>query len=90
MSKHVNKYKGRQLRIGEFLPSTQQPLNKISEAALKVRSTGITALRDLITSSVSLTDEGRAKVRDLFAAMNYSVQEVNKELKFRSLRKEKK
>jgi hypothetical protein len=90
MQKPQGKYKGRQLREGEFISPTQMPINRVSIDALKVRSTGISILRETITKSVGPTDEAYETVKHLIAAMNFSVQEVNKEIKARGNKNVKK
>ena len=64
---------------------TQKYIGKISTEALKVREVGVTATRAAIDEACKEGD--REKTRDLIAAMNYSVSQVNREL--RNRRKQK-
>lgn len=60
---------------------TQKYIGKISTDALKVRESGITATRAAIDEACKAGD--REGTRDLLAAMNYSVSQVQRELRKR-------
>lgn len=60
---------------------TQKRIEKISTEALKAREAGITSTRTAIDDGCKVGD--REETRDLIAAMNYSVSQVNRELRSR-------
>jgi len=65
----------------EYRSRTQKRIEKISTEVLKVREAGITSLRTAIDDSSKGGD--REETRDLIATMNYSVSQVQKELRNR-------
>lgn len=60
---------------------TQKRIEKISAEALKVRESGITATRTAIDGGSKVGD--REETRDLIATLNYSVSQVQRELRNR-------
>lgn len=64
-----------------YRPRTQMRIEKISQEALATRESGITNLREEIISCANTGD--REHARHLIAAMNYSVSQVNRELRSR-------
>lgn len=64
---------------------TQKRIEKISTEALKVREAGITSTRTAIEDGAKAGD--REETRDLIAAMNYSVSQVQRELRRRRKQK---
>ena len=64
---------------------TQKRIEKINTTALKVREAGVTAIRAAIDDACKVGD--REETRDFISAMNYSVSQVQKEL--RNRRKQK-
>lgn len=60
---------------------TQKRIEKISTSALKVREAGITSTRTAIEEGCEAGD--REETRDLIATLNYSVSQVQKELRNR-------
>ena len=60
---------------------TQKRIEKISTASLKVREAGITATRIAIDEACKAGK--REETRELIAAMNYSVSQVQRELRKR-------
>lgn len=60
---------------------TQKRIEKISTASLKVREAGVTATRTAIDEACKAGD--REGTRDLIATMNYSVSQVQRELRKR-------
>lgn len=64
-----------------FRARTQKHIEKISTAALKVREAGITSTRAAIEEDCKAGE--REKTRDLIATMNYSVSQVQRELRNR-------
>ena len=65
-----------------YRPRTQKRIEKVSTEALKIREKGITAIRGAIDNSCKAGD--REETRELIAAMNYSVSQVQRELRKRS------
>lgn len=68
-----------------YRPRTQKQIEKINTASLKVREAGIKTTRTAIEDGAKAGD--REETRDLIATLNYSVSQVQKEL--RSRRKQK-
>lgn len=64
-----------------YRPRTQKRIEKISQEALTARENGITKLREEISSCANAGD--REHARHLIAAMNFSVSQVQKELRNR-------
>lgn len=64
-----------------FRSRTQKRIEKISTEALKVRESGITTTRTAIEDGCKVGD--REETRELIAAMNYSVSQVQRELRNR-------
>lgn len=64
-----------------FRSRTQKRIEKISTDSLKVREAGITSIRTSIDNGCKVGD--REETRDLIATMNYSVSQVQKELRNR-------
>lgn len=60
---------------------TQKRIEKISQEALTARENGITKLREEISSCANTVE--REHARNLIAAMNYSVSQVQRELRER-------
>lgn len=75
----------------EYRSRTQMPIQRIKESALRVRETGIARIKEVIEAvSHDATNESgevsaimRDYARHLIASMNYSVSQVQKELKRR-------
>ena len=62
----------------EFVSRTQKPINRVHSDALRVRASGISALRECLAAA-PLEHKG-----ELISAMNFSVSEVTRELKKRT------
>lgn len=77
----MNLFKPRKFAEGEFISRTQMPIGKVDAKALIVRSMGISVLRGQITACVA----NDVDTKHYIAAMNFSVAEVNKELKKRGV-----
>lgn len=60
---------------------TQKYIEKISTEALKARESGITSIRTAIDNGCK--GGGREETREFIAAMNYSVSQVQRELRNR-------
>lgn len=60
---------------------TQKRIEKISTEALKVRETGITTVHAAIENACEAGD--REEARDLISTMDYSVSQVQRELRNR-------
>lgn len=60
---------------------TQKRIEKVSTEALKIREAGVTATRTAIVNSCKAGD--REGARDLIATLNYSVSQVQRELRNR-------
>ena len=68
-----------------FRARTQKRIEKISTESLKVREAGVTSTRTAIEDGSKVGD--REETRDLIATLNYSVSQVQREL--RNRRKQK-
>ena len=77
--KQQTKQREHKLREGEFISPTQKPISAISSEALSVRAKGMK--KDYKEIDVKLGNKDN--VQNLIASMNYSVQQVMKELKQR-------
>ena len=64
-----------------FRSRTQKRIEKVSTEALKIREKGITTTRTAIEDGAKTRD--REETRELIATMNYSVSQVQKELRNR-------
>lgn len=64
-----------------FRARTQKRIEKISTEALKVRESGVTSTRTAIEDGAKAAD--REETRELIATMNYSVSQVQRELRNR-------
>lgn len=60
---------------------TQKRIEKIGTASLKVREAGVTTTRTAIENGAKAGD--REETRDLIATLNYSVSQVQRELRDR-------
>lgn len=76
----------------EYRSRTQMPIQRIKESALMLRETGITRVKEVIeavscdvtnAASEHVSTTTRDYARHLIASMNYSVSQVQKELKRR-------
>lgn len=75
----------------EYRSRTQMPIQRVKQFALLLRETGITQVKQEIKAvshnAVNMGEEDSATMRDyarhLIASMNYSVSQVQKELKRR-------
>ena len=63
----------------EFRSKTQMDIRKISKEALSIRAKGMKKVKEAIDKNIGNKDD----VQMLIASMNYSVQQVQKELKQR-------
>lgn len=60
---------------------TQKRIEKVNTEALKIREKGITAIRAAIDNGCKVGD--REETRELIATMNYSVSQIQRELRNR-------
>lgn len=74
--------------MNTYRPRTQMHIKDIDTLALKIRESGITNTRQAIQEVSEKKDSYKA--RHLIASMNYSVSQVQRELRSRSKNKRKK
>ena len=64
-----------------YRPRTQKRIEKVNTEVLKIREKGITAIRAAIDDGCKVAN--REETRELIATLNYSVSQVQRELRDR-------